>query len=276
MSQDHDHLTMPEIETLSMRLDGWRLHVTLNRPEVRNAMSARMVRELVATMEAISGDENVRAIVLRGAGGHFCAGGDIKDMAVARQADPGPDGRDPVEVLNRGFGAMLTAIEALPQPVIAVCEGAVMGGGFGLACVADVTIASTTARFRLPETGLGITPAQIAPFIVRRMGLTHARRLGVTGSTLGAEEAVRLGLAHVATDDVDAALADVLRSIGKCAPGAVAATKKLMLRVGTAPLNELLDVAAADFAIRVRSGEAAAGIAAFLSKSSPPWASEES
>ncbi len=276
MTQGHDYLTMPEIETLSIRLEGWCLHVTLNRPEVRNAMSARMVRELVATMEAISGDESVRAVVLRGAGGHFCAGGDIKDMAIARQAEPGPDGKDPVEALNRGFGSMLTAIEALPQPVIAVCEGAVMGGGFGLACVADVTIAGATARFRLPETGLGITPAQIAPFIVRRMGLTHARRLGVTGSTIGADEAVRLGLAHVATDDVDEALSDVLTRIGRCAPGAVAATKKLMLRVGTAPLSDLLDEAAVDFAVRARSDEAAAGITAFLSKTSPPWASEES
>ena len=269
-------MTAPDLlQSTTTTGDGWRLHVTLNRPDVRNAMSARMVRELVATMEAISGDESVRAVILRGAGGHFCAGGDLRDMAMARQAEPGPDGRDPVEALNRSFGAMLQAIEALPQPVIAVCEGAVMGGGFGLACVADVTIAGPTARFRLPETGLGITPAQITPFLVRRMGLTHARRLGVTGATLDSAEAARLGVAHFAPDDVDAALAEVLSQIGRCAPGAVAATKALMLRVGEAPLTELLDVAAADFALRARSDEAAAGIAAFLSKTSPPWASDE-
>jgi isohexenylglutaconyl-CoA hydratase len=267
--------TPPEIETLAIRLDGWCLHVTLNRPEARNAMSARMVRELNATMSAIGGDPAVRAVVIRGAGGHFCAGGDLRDMAMARQAEPGPDGRDPVERLNRSFGAMLQAIEALPQPVIAVCEGAVMGGGFGLACVADVTLAGPTARFRLPETGLGITPAQITPFLVRRMGLTHARRLGVTGATLGAAEAARLGVAHFAPEDVDVALAEVLAQIGRCAPGAVAATKQLMLRVGEAPLGELLDVAAVDFARRARSDEAAAGIAAFLSKTAPPWASDE-
>lgn len=280
MSHDHDHdpggepLEMPEIETLSLRLQGWALHVTLNRPDVRNAMSSRMVRELVATMEAIGGDTSVRAVVLRGAGGHFCAGGDLRDMAMARQAET-KDGRDPVATLNRSFGSMLQAIEALPQPVVAVCEGAVMGGGFGLACVADVTIAGPTARFRLPETSLGITPAQIAPFLVRRMGLTHARRLGVTGVTLDSSEAVRLGVAHIATDDVDAALADTLRSIGRCAPGAVGATKALMLRVGEAPLPDLLDAAAADFALRARSDEAAAGIASFLSKTSPPWATDE-
>ncbi|MCO4772826.1 MAG: enoyl-CoA hydratase/isomerase family protein [Deltaproteobacteria bacterium] len=267
---------MPEIETLSLRLDGWRLHVTLNRPEVRNAMSARMVRELVATMEAIAGDDSVRAVILRGAGGHFCAGGDVKDMAMARQAEPGPDGRDPVEVLNRGFGKMLQAIEALPQPVIAVCEGAVMGGGFGLACVADVTIAVHGARFRLPETGLGLTPAQIAPFIVRRIGLTHARMLGVTGASIEADEAVRLGVAHIVASDGIAALKEVLERIGRCGPRAVAATKQLMLQVGRVPLDELLDSAAADFALRTRSDEAAAGITSFLSKTPPPWAREES
>ena len=269
-------MDLPEIETLHLRLDGWRLHVTLNRPEVRNAMSARMVRELVATMEAISGDESVRTVILRGAGGHFCAGGDIRDMAMARQAEPGPDGRDPVEALNRSFGSMLQAIEALPQPVVAVCEGAVMGGGFGLACVADVTIAVQGARFRLPETSLGITPAQIAPFIVKRIGLTHARRLGVTGATLDADEAARLGVAHVATDDGDAALADTLKRIGRCGPGAVAATKQLMLRVGQTPLDELLDSAAADFALRTRSDEAVAGLTSFLSQTAPPWAEPES
>jgi len=269
-------MDLPEIETLDLRLDGWRLHVTLNRPEVRNAMSARMVRELHATLEAISGDESVRAVILRGAGGHFCAGGDIKDMAMARQAEPGPDGRDPVEALNRSFGTLLQVIEGLPQPVIAVCEGSVMGGGFGLACVADVTIAVHGTRFRLPETSLGITPAQIAPFIVRRIGLTHARRLGVTGASLEADEAVRLGIAHLVTDDAGRALRDVLTQIGRCAPRAVAATKQLMLRVGQDPLPVLLDNAAADFAIRARSDEAAAGIAAFLSKQPAPWASEDS
>ena len=104
------HATLPECQTLLVRRDGWRLHVTLNRPEARNAMSFAMVRELMAVFAAIADDRETRAVILRGAGGNFCAGGDIKDMAGARAAEPGPDGRDPLAVTNRIFGAMLTAI----------------------------------------------------------------------------------------------------------------------------------------------------------------------
>jgi hypothetical protein len=186
--------TLPDCQTLLLRRDGWRLHVTLNRPESRNAMSFAMVRELTAVFTSLQDDRSVRAVVLRGAGGNFCAGGDIKDMAAARGAEPGPDGRDPLALSNRSFGAMLLAVEAAPQAVVAVVEGAVMGGGFGLCCVSDVAIAHAAAKFRLPETGLGVPPAQIAPFIVRRVGLTQARRLAVTGGALDAAQALALGL----------------------------------------------------------------------------------
>ena len=190
------HATLPECQTLQLRRDGWRLHVTLSRPESRNAMSFAMVRELIAVFAAIADDRETRAVILRGAGGNFCAGGDIKDMAGARGAEPGPDGKDPLAVTNRIFGAMLAQIEQAPQAVIAVLEGAVMGGGFGLCCVSDVAIASDDAKFRLPETSLGVPPAQIAPFIVRRVGLTHARRLAVTGGSLS-PAAVRASLNQV-------------------------------------------------------------------------------
>jgi hypothetical protein len=159
--------TLPDCNTLLLRRDGWRLHVTLNRPEARNAMSFAMLHELMAVFTAIAGDRSLRAVILRGAGGTFCSGGDIKDMAAARGAEPGPDGKDPLATTNRMFGRMLELVEAAPQAVIAVIEGNALGGGFGLCCVSDVAIASDDARFRLPETGLGVPPAQIAPFIVQ-------------------------------------------------------------------------------------------------------------
>ena len=263
-------LDLPTTSTLSLRRDGWRLYVTLDRPEARNAMSAAMAAELRAVADAVDADPSIRAVILRGAGGTFCAGGDIKDMARARAEERTPE-RDPIAELNRSFGATLERLEGLGAAVIAVVEGVALGGGFGLACVADVTLCARDARFRLPETGLGITPAQIAPFLVRRMGLTQARRLAVTGASLDAEQSVALGIAHAVADDVDAALQAELGRIARCAPGAVASTKRLMLRVGTAPLGEVLDAAAADFAERSRGDEAAAGFAAFLGKTSPPW-----
>ena len=118
-----------------------------------------MIDELLAVLDAVDGDRSIRALVLRGAGGHFCAGGDVKDMAAARQVVAGPGEPDPLATVNRRFGTLLTRVEQAPQAVVAVLEGAVMGGGFGLACACDVALAHYEARFRLPETGLGLPPA---------------------------------------------------------------------------------------------------------------------
>jgi isohexenylglutaconyl-CoA hydratase len=244
--------------TLTVARSGWRLDVTLNRPESRNAMNAAMVRELSAIFAAP--DPQVRAIVLRGAGGSFCAGGDLKGM----------DGGS-IRDVNRSFGAMLEQAEVLPALLVAVVEGPAMGGGLGLACVADVTIAAPDARFSMPEVRLGLIPAQIAPFVVRRIGQAAARRLALTGASLGAEEALRLGLAS-AVGDVDALLEATLADLARCAPRAVAATKRLIARAEGAELDVLLDEAADQFAEALSGDEARAGIAAFLTRSAPPWA----
>jgi isohexenylglutaconyl-CoA hydratase len=270
--------TLPACQSLLLRRDGWQLHVTLNRPEARNAMSFAMVRELTDVFHAAAADRSLRAIILRGAGGNFCAGGDIKDMAAARSSEPGPDGKDPLAAGNRTFGAMLQAAEAAPQAVVAIVEGAVMGGGFGLCCVSDVAIADPAAKFRLPETGLGVPPAQIAPFIVRRVGLTQARRLAVTGGALDAAQALALGLVHHVspeTGSVDDDLTRVLGDIARCAPEAVATTKRLVLQAAAAhgdALAALLDRASEDFARAARGPESVEGMTAFLQKRSPSWA----
>lgn len=262
---------------MDVGLSGGVLTVILNRPGKRNAMSVAMVGELEATFERVQADPNIRVVVLRGAGGHFCAGGDVSDMASAAAKPIGE--HDPIAKMNRRFGAMLQRVEASRAAVVAVCEGAVMGGGLGLACVADVTIAVQGARFRLPETTLGLPPAQIAPFMVRRLGLSQARRLAVTGQTLGADEAVRLGLAHhVAADAASGTtlLAQTIEAILRCEPGALAATKALVLRSADGAMADSLDEAAALFATFARSDSARAGFGAFLAKKPPPWASGDS
>lgn len=271
--------TLPECQTLLLRREGWRLHVTLNRPSARNAMSFAMVGELVDLFTAIAEDRSLRAVILRGAAGNFCAGGDIKDMAAARNAEPGPDGKDPLAASNRMFGAMLTLVEAAPQAVIAVLEGAVMGGGFGLCCVSDVAIADEETKFRLPETGLGVPPAQIAPFIVRRVGLTQARRLAVTGGSLDAAQALALGLVHHVSSGtgLEDQLNKVLADLARCAPEAVAVTKRLVLTAAGAhgdELEALLDDAAEEFARAARGPDSLEGMTAFIQKRRPKWADE--
>ena len=150
-----------------------------------------------------------------------------------------------------------------------------MGGGFGLACTADVAIAKASADFRLPETSLGVLPAQIAPFLVERLGYSEAKRLSLTGARLDAKAALAVGLVHqVCADDdaLESALAATLSQLLRCAPGATAATKRLLFglfeRVGEGAVQD----AAKAFAAAARGPEAAEGMAAFLAKRRPSWA----
>lgn len=266
--------SLPECQTLALRQEGPVLHVTLNRPDSRNAMSLEMVRELATVFDRIEADRDIRAVVLRGAGGHFCAGGDIRDMAAARSQKATAD-EDPFRDLNRAFGRLIQQVNEAPQVTITILEGAVMGGGFGLACVSDVAIASKSARFAMPETSLGIIPAQIAPFVVERIGLTQARRLALLGLKIDGTEALRLGVVHeVATDDAALAttLENTLAHLIRCAPQATAATKALLHQVNKVPMTELLDDAAQQFADAVRGNEGAEGTLAFMQKRAPAWA----
>lgn len=261
---------LPNCETLLLHCAGGVLHVTLNRPDSRNAMSLAMVGELRAVLAAVRADRAVRAIVLRGAGGHFCAGGDIKDMAGARAA-----GTDAYATLNRAFGSLLEEAQTQPQTLIAVLEGAVLGGGFGLACVSDIAIAADAAQFGLPETSLGILPAQIAPFVVKRIGLTQARRLALSAARFDGRAALHLGLVHFSEADADGLgqrLEECLEQVRRCAPGANAATKALLLASETQALGPLLDSAARQFAEAVTGAEGVEGTLAFMQKRKPNWA----
>jgi isohexenylglutaconyl-CoA hydratase len=264
-------------KTLLLRFERGVLHAVLNRPEARNAMSLVMVRELSDLLASIEARRDVRAVVLRGAGGHFSAGGDVKDMAAARAAEPGPDGKDPIAAVNAQFGELVARVNHAPQVVVALLEGSVFGGGFGLACVADVAIALHSATFGLPETGLGLPPAQIAPFLVQRLGLSQARRLAVTGARFDGAEAARIGLVHEAHADtvsLEAALSRVLEQVMRCAPDAIAATKRILLashRLHAEP-GALIEQAARLFAEAARGPEGQEGMMAFIEKRLPVWA----
>jgi isohexenylglutaconyl-CoA hydratase len=267
----------PAAKTLILRFEKGVLHATINRPEARNAMSLVMVRELGDLFATIESRRDVRAVVLRGAGGHFCAGGDVKDMAAARVAAPGVDGKDPIAGVNVQFGELVDRVNRAPQVVIAVLEGSVLGGGLGLACVADVALALATASFGLPETGLGLPPAQIAPFLVQRLGFSEARRLAVTGARFDGAEAARLGVVHEAHADMaslDAALRRVLDDVLRCAPDAIASTKRILLasQRTTQEPGELIVEAARLFAAAARGPEGQEGTLAFIEKRLPAWA----
>jgi isohexenylglutaconyl-CoA hydratase len=149
-----------------------------------------------------------------------------------------------------------------------------MGGGFGLACVADVAIAGETALFRLPETSIGVVPAQIAPFLVERLGYSEAKRLAVTGGRIDARTALALRLVHEVHESsaVDAALARVLHELLQCAPGAVAATKALIAKARFTPPAALVQEAAGVFAHAATGAEGIEGAMAFVQKRKAKWA----
>lgn len=260
--------------------------IALNRPEVRNAMSLAMITELLTTLRQAEEDPGVRVLVLRGSGGHFCAGGDIGDMAQARmklaaqQAEGSVQtGPDPVAAVNAQFGRLCLAFARTPLPVVTVLEGTVMGGGFGLACVSDVSLALDSVSFRLPETSLGVIPAQIAPFLVERLGYAEAKRLSVTGGKVEAAEALAIRLVHEVHGDaasLDAALRQVIDRIMGCAPGAIAATKALLARTRFEPPQDLIQDAAAMFSRAVQGPEGVEGTTAFIHKRKPSWVPQAS
>jgi isohexenylglutaconyl-CoA hydratase len=269
-------------ETLALRADGPVWHVTLNRPRSRNAMTMAMVRELRAVLADAKAAGDVRVLVLRGAGGHFCAGADLKDMAAARERASRADddkrapepAADPMAEINAKFGELCVAWADTGLVTVAVLEGTVMGGGFGLACVVDVALASDTATFRLPETSIGIVPAQVGPFLVERIGYAEAKRLAVTGGALDARQALALRLVHEvhAPDALDAALQRVLGEILRCAPGAISATKALLARARFTPPVDLVRDAADVFSRAANGAEGIEGMAAFLARRKPTWA----
>ena len=253
------------------------LFLTLNRPESRNAMSLAMVKAIQQVFTAIQDDLAIRAVVIRGKEGHFCAGGDIKDMAQLRSEAMNVGSNEPYVNFNRQFGAMIELVDQAPQTVVVILEGAVLGGGFGLACVSDVAISRADAKFGLPETGLGVIPAQIAPFVVKRIGLTQARRLALLGNRFEGHDALKMGVVHEVVENDEAlqqTLNHVLLQIRRTAPNASRVTKALLHRTLSEPLKPLLDDAAQLFANAVSSEEGMEGTMAFVQKRNPNWFGE--
>ena len=252
-------------ETLAIAIDGPVATVTLNRPEARNAMSHQMVADMLHFFQGIRDNRSIRVVVIRAAGKTFCAGGDIRDLSAPRT---------PAEE-NAAVGkldTMLRAVNRAPQVVIARIHGAVMGGGIGLVCVSDIAIASTAARFGLPEVRLGLTPSLISPFVVQRLGLTQARLWMLTGTAFDGAAAQKVGLVHEVCDEaaLDERVAASVDEVLHCSPSALAECKKLLFEVLENP--ETLDYRVDLLGRLRRSEEGQEGMRAFLEKRPAWWA----
>jgi len=262
-------------ETLLLRRDRGRLYVTLNRPEVKNALNPTLVGEMREVFGALRRSADIKCVILRGAGATFCAGADLRNMEQSFTAPPEPGQKDPIAINNREYGHFLEAINTASQVVVAAVEGYAIAGGFGLMCVSDIAIVTEDAGFAMSETAIGIVPAQIAPFVAARIGVPQTRHLALSAARFKGAEAYRMGLAqHLVKDTaaLDLKLEEILRQIDRCAPLANALTKQVIMKVGTEPLSDVLDFAADCFAQARRSPEAAEGLRAFAEKRPPKWA----
>lgn len=261
---------------LQRRADGVAV-LTMNRPAVFNAFDEALIAELDDAFAALGAEPGVRVVVLAGAGKHFSAGADLQWMqraAAASQADNLADARR--------FSAMLARIAGCPKPTLARVQGAALGGGVGLVAACDMAVASEAASFSVSEARMGILPAVIGPHLVNAVGLREARRLALTATRIGADEALRLGLVQrvVPADGLDTAVDALLADLLACGPQAQAEIKQLYAQLAPGPHGfedwaEVRELTAQTIA-RVRTTpEAREGFAAFLGKRKPNWSSSE-
>lgn len=241
----------------------------LHRPEAKNAMNGTMYDEARAVVAEIDRDPGIRVVVLTGAGSAFCSGGDFKyQQSQAKR----PQAERLAEASK--LALWLGELDRLSKPVIGRINGPAYGGGLGLVSVCDVAIAPAGVNFCLSEASLGLMPSMISPYVVRKMGVSNARSVFLNARVFSAQEAMGFGVLHEVVADESALDAAVQRQIQlflRCAPGAVAATKKLVDAVGRQPPEASFDYTVNLVAEMWASTEAEEGINSFLQKRQPNW-----
>lgn len=262
-SGDYQHLLVEQ--------DSGVARVTLNRPEVRNAFNAALIAELDRCFRALSADAAVRVVVLTGAGAGFSAGADLNWM---EQSITFPPEQNMQEALV--LAGMLESIDGCMKPVVGRINGHAMGGGVGLVACCDVVVAVETARFDFTEVRLGMTPATISPFVIRKIGASHARALFATAERFDAFRAKEIGLVHeVATEqDLDVNVQQKVDAILRGGPVAQAAAKRLIADVLVRTPAEQKTYTAAMIAALRTSPEGQEGAKAFLGRRPAAWTPE--
>jgi methylglutaconyl-CoA hydratase len=243
-------------------------HLWLNLPDRHNALTVELARGLTETLHALAHDDAVRVVVLGGRGPSFCAGADIGALKAAAAASFEDN---LIEAMR--LGGMFASLADLPKPVVGRVHGNVLGGGVGLACACDVTIAANDSTFGLTEVRLGILPALISPYVIRRLGDRVARELMLTGERFAGARAREIGLVHhvVPAEELDAKVAERCAELLKGAPGAQGRIKMLLELWADSTWEEYRAALPRTLA-EVRAGdEAKDGLAAFFEKRKPRW-----
>jgi isohexenylglutaconyl-CoA hydratase len=262
---------LPYTKNLELDISNGWLTIWLNRPNNRNALTNDMIEDFNNVFNSIRNDHSVRGISFRGKRGVFCAGADLKEI---KSIFDGKSKKEDVIRFSTATGNLFESIKTLPQVTIMVIEGAAMAGGLGLACCGDFIITHKDTRFSLTETRIGLLPAQISPFIIQRLGFVKGKQLMLTAAQINGEEALNIGLADFVgnTDsEVENLEHKIKNQVLKCAPAAVAETKRLINLIADLPREELVSKLGESFAEQVLSDEGREGIASFLEKRKPKW-----
>jgi methylglutaconyl-CoA hydratase len=253
---------------LLTRREGTVEHLTLNRPDVRNAFNEQVIAELTSWAAGINADDDVRCVVLAGAGKTFCAGADIAWMSKALTATHDENVQD-----ANAMARMFSALDTLPVPLIGRVHGAALGGGAGLASVCDVVVTDESAVFGFTEVKLGILPAVISPYALAKIGRSAARELFLTGMRFSAARAKEIGLVHavVPVDQLDVMVTLYVNEMLSAAPDAMATAKALIPRVFARGASDAAGLTSEAIAAQRVSTEGQEGLRAFLEKRKANW-----
>ncbi|HUU38834.1 MAG TPA: enoyl-CoA hydratase/isomerase family protein [Candidatus Desulfaltia sp.] len=260
-----------KFETILTAKEGKILRITMNRPQVHNAFNATMIGDLAEAFSTARSDDGIRIVILTGAGESFCAGADLNWMREIIHYSYEQNLRESLQVAE-----LMKAIYEFPKPTIARVNGAVIGGGTGLLSACDIVVASDKARFGLSEVKIGLIPAAIGPYVIRRIGESATRELFLTGERFDARRALEIGLVNKVVPDaaLDDKVEEIVRLLLSSAPEAIAKCKELLRRVPGMSLEEAKGYTAEMIAGLRVSPEGQEGMASFLEKRKPSWAKD--
>ena len=244
--------------------------IWFNRPEKRNALSANLIKDLQSALKTIYKDTTIRGIVFRGQGNVFCAGADLSEMKSIHASKA--NSRNLAMKMSERIGELLKAINRADQITVSVVHGAAMAGAFGFACATDFLLTTPSAKYSLSETKIGLTPAQIAPYVINKLGFNYAKKLMLLGSLFDGEKAYEIGMADFLSksdNDLDDKLNQLKNSVNKCSPNAIKVTKKIINHHANTAIN-----ASELFADTIIHQEGIEGLDSFFQKRKPNWVKE--
>lgn len=253
---------------LDIQQDGAIVRLTLNRPEVRNAFNDELIAAITVAARKIAAARTARVVVLQGAGTVFCAGADLNWMSRMVTYSREENALDASRL-----SLMYQVLDTLPVPLIARVQGAALGGGAGLAAVADIVIAADDAMFGFTEVKLGILPAVISPYVLRKIGVSAARELFLTGARFSAARAREIGLVHqiVPAQGLDGRVQELAGELISSGPASIGVTKELIRHIAGELPDDVIGLTSETIARQRVSEEGQEGMRAFLEKRKPSW-----